>query len=328
MSLSPRQRSLLVNLALATASVVAVLGLLEAAARLFYDEPWHEKLVGVQRRGERYPYRLNSRGLRSPEYSAVKQPGERRVLVLGDSFTFGQGVFDGEKIFPRILERRLNEKAEKPSSRVTVLNGGLPASLTGDWLRLWHALAADFDPDVVLIVFFLRDGTRIASIPEFFGEIRQAVTLRNQGSLIYEKSYLYRTLRDRLDRAAISERYGRAFLDAYFGDEEQTAEWRAAQGNLLRLKELAERSGAAVGFVIFPVLVGLDDDYPFAAICDLLERFGRDHGLPVLNLLPAFLGEDGPELWISSYDQHPNEKGHAIAAEAMLPFLQELLAAP
>jgi len=30
-------------------------------------------------------------------------------------------------------------------------------------------------------------------------------------------------------------------------------------------------------------------------------------------------------LWVSSYDQHPNEQAHLIAANSILPFLRELL---
>src|SRR5438105_3949459 len=38
------------------------------------------------------PIAVNSLGLRSPEVSPQKQRGERRVLVLGDSTTYGTGV--------------------------------------------------------------------------------------------------------------------------------------------------------------------------------------------------------------------------------------------
>ena len=49
--------------------------------------------------------------------------------------------------------------------------------------------------------------------------------------------------------------------------------------------------------------------------------------MPTFNLLPAFMGMDGTQLWVSPFDQHPNERGHAVAAEAMLPFIRDLSAA-
>ena len=71
---------------------------------------------------------------------------------------------------------------------------------------------------------------------------------------------------------------------------------------------------------MFPVLAGLDDDYPFTDICDLLLEFAAREQMPSLSLLPAFSGRHGPDLWVSPFDQHPNETAHAIAADAILAF--------
>ena len=47
-------------------------------------------------------------------------------------------------------------------------------------------------------------------------------------------------------------------------------------------------------------------------------------------LLAAFEGHDGPELWAHPSNQHPNERAHAIAADALAGFLlrEGLLATP
>jgi len=96
---------------------------------------------------------------------------------------------------------------------------------------------------------------------------------------------------------------------------------------VLEIKKEAEALGARVGFVVYPILVDLAEgrDYPFQEICDLLEQFAVERGMPVLNLLPSVRGQKGPELWVSPLDQHPNEKAHAIAAEAVAPFVARLL---
>jgi len=66
--------------------------------------------------------------------------------------------------------------------------------------------------------------------------------------------------------------------------------------------------------------------YPFQDVCDALLHFAREEGIKVLDLLPAFRGRDGSELWVSALDQHPNALGHQLAADAMLPFVRALLA--
>jgi hypothetical protein len=49
-------------------------------------------------------------------------------------------------------------------------------------------------------------------------------------------------------------------------------------------------------------------------------------GVPVLDLLPAFQGRKAKDLWVSPGDHHPNERAHAIAANEIGRFLEELLA--
>ncbi|MFQ5481781.1 MAG: hypothetical protein ACE5ER_03390, partial [Nitrospinaceae bacterium] len=42
-----------------------------------------------------YPINTNFLGFRERNFSLKKPPGVRRILVFGDSFTFGLGVFEG-----------------------------------------------------------------------------------------------------------------------------------------------------------------------------------------------------------------------------------------
>src|SRR5262245_7277911 len=63
--------------------------------------------------------RYNSLQFRDRE-PGPRRPGVRRVVVLGDSFTEGQGVKESD-VYPRVLERALNEPGE---GRWEVLNFG------------------------------------------------------------------------------------------------------------------------------------------------------------------------------------------------------------
>jgi lysophospholipase L1-like esterase len=314
------------RLTVSAVAFVVFVGVLELVARFAYDAPWHERLVDEQARHVELDYDRNIYNLRGPAYDYDKPEGTRRVLVLGDSFTFGLGVQDDDATFARILERELTASAIGDGGPVEVLNGGIIGSLTDLWVELWDAAKDPFAPDVVLIVFFLRDGTLATSIPAFFDDIRDEVAERNAESILYQSSYAYRTLRDARDGAAIRANYTAEFQAAYFGDESQTAEWVRARANLRRLHADARARSVPFGFAVFPVLAGLrGDDYPFQGICDLLADFASDEGMAVHALLPDFRGLAGPDLWVSALDQHPNEEAHRIAARSLLPFVAELL---
>ena len=298
----------------------------ELAARAVYVEPWWDALLREQLEAEQRTYERREDGLRDREYPSPKPEGRLRVLLLGDSFTFGIGVSDEEAIFPAILERELDrEAAALDAGGVDVLNAGIPASLTSTWVRVAEREGESFQPDVVIAVFFLRDGTTLRAKEDFFEPLRDELAGRNEGSRLYRASALWRVVRDRLDRLEVSKRYTNRFVEAFLGAPSETREWSKAQGNLRRIRDSCRGRSAAFGLVIFPILADLRGDYPFAPIVEEVARFGRESGMPTLNLLPFFSGEHAPDLWVSPGNQHPNERGHAIVAEAMLPFVRELL---
>jgi hypothetical protein len=323
-----KKRWVLKILLLVVSALVPLLAL-EVALRTSYVKPWYDQLVEDQEKSF-FRFRTSKNRLRDKDYATPKPEGHARILLLGDSFTVGQGVTNRREIFADVLERRLNRLLPKDSavSRIDVLNGGLGGSLTDKWVELYDHIAGRFEPDVVIAVFFLRDGTQTSSMGAFFGPIRDEIVERNQNSSLYQHCYLYRFFRDRLDRGHIAKNYIEVFLTAYFGEESETEEWRRAQRNLLALRDRARARDAEFGLVVFPILASFDDQpYPFGEVVEAVVSFAEKNEMPVHDLLPAFAGRKAPDLWVSPYDQHPNKEGHAIASESLLPFFQEMLEA-
>jgi len=95
--------------------------------------------------------RTNSRGIVGPEVPATKEPGEFRVVVLGDSYTVG-GQVPYEQTFPALLERDLHDAGY---ANVRVINAGVGGYTTFNESGL---LAEDLDwmkPDLVVLAAFL-----------------------------------------------------------------------------------------------------------------------------------------------------------------------------
>jgi lysophospholipase L1-like esterase len=299
----------------------------ELASRVIYTRPWYDKLVEEQVIDNSWSANivLNQFGLRDKDYPSVKPAGTKRVLILGDSFTFGSGVADSGAVFVRLLDRQLNAQVPPGIAHVDVINGGIAGSLTTDWAELLQKVKASYQPDVILIVFFLRDGTRTDSMGSFFGPIRDHIIAQNQKSALYQYSYFYRFYQDFVDQRTISRTYTKEINEAYTGDTLQTQEWRTAQFNIRMIAAIGEETNAKTGLVIFPVLADLSAPYAFQPAVDVLANYGKAQGLPTLSLLPAFMGKNGPDMWVSPYNQHPNAAGHKIAADAILPFLRKLV---
>ncbi|MFQ5913809.1 MAG: hypothetical protein ACE5JS_11555 [Nitrospinota bacterium] len=93
--------------------------------------------------------RVNREGFRGKEIQARKPAGRFRIFFLGDSFTFGLGVSDGETFAAR-LETLLNAQAGT-GRRFEVINGGVPGyNLAHYYLVLKHRVFR-YDPDLILL---------------------------------------------------------------------------------------------------------------------------------------------------------------------------------
>ncbi|MFM7143514.1 MAG: SGNH/GDSL hydrolase family protein [Alphaproteobacteria bacterium] len=304
-----------------------MLGLLaaEIGCRLLHAKPWYQGLVEAPE-GPTEAVHLNSLGLRDIDYASPKPSGVKRVLFLGDAVTFGAGMPRDDATFPELVERRLVGALREQEHEVEVLNGGRPGSLTGDWLREFTRVAPLFQPDVVIAVFFLRDGASRNSMADFFGAIRNGIVRRNEESALYRHSALWRSFRDGLDQRQVASDYVRALNLAFIGDEKQRHEWLKAEENLQKIASATVEMGARFGLVVFPLLADLDQDpYPFDRIGRLVAQFGHEQAWPTLDLLPTFLGQDARTLWVSPTDQRPNELAHRVAADAIVPFVKTLL---
>jgi hypothetical protein len=301
-------------------SLLVTAVIVEIGFRVTAREPWYERLeeeqhdafVVKQSVGEER-FRLREALDRPP-----KEPGSYRILFLGDSFTYGAGVEDASRIFPSLVVAKLNEGG----SRYELFNGGIPGSRTPAWVKLFQAAVGPYEPDLVVTVFFLRDGTRgVGGSRGAIRKIGKRMAELSEESWLFRHSRTYRYFRERRAQQELSREYLKAMHDGYLGEPEQTAEWERAQANLLAIRDEAEGRGAKFALVVFPVLFALGPDYPLEDVCLEIERFADEQGIPVLSLLPAFRGRHAPSLWVSPLDQHPNEQAHALAAEAITEFI-------
>ncbi|HMB69488.1 MAG TPA: GDSL-type esterase/lipase family protein, partial [bacterium] len=96
--------------------------------------------------------RINSAGFRDREYPLEKPEGTRRLLVLGDSITFGNSLRREER-FSEILEERYREDGEP----VEVLNLGVAGYDTVQEIAFLERSGLAFDPDVVLVAYCVND---------------------------------------------------------------------------------------------------------------------------------------------------------------------------
>jgi hypothetical protein len=103
------------------------------------------------------PVHINSLELRDArEYALAKQPNTFRILVLGDSVTFGHGSIY-EHSYPYLTEQRL--KTWMPSIDWQVWNAAVPGYNTSQELAQLLEVGDRFAPDLVIVGFYENDLT-------------------------------------------------------------------------------------------------------------------------------------------------------------------------
>lgn len=297
----------------------------------------------------------NSFGLRSPEVSVPKPGGTVRILMLGDSFTFGFGAADDE-VFSRRLEARLRDAY--PSRTIEVVNAGvLSYCPLLEYLQYRHRLHV-LEPDLVVLNFdmsdvqdhlaYSRDTVFSADgVPLFVTE----PSLRNQRPTAMPALLSFEWVARRIKGArgrVQSTLEGVPFVrdqDRYLwaldGGPEQNAEARAAMAPIEQLHQLLKHHAIPLVLATYPQPWQVSPDAtPVPPIRDQygvgrntvhrndrpfrqLEGFATEHGIPFVNATPAFRQDQNPAALFLDADFHFTPRGNDKYAEVLAAFIAD-----
>jgi len=271
-------------------------------------------------------YRINDDGFRDRPRTPFPKSGVYRILVLGDSVTFGYGVPEDET-FPQQLERALVQAG----ASVEVLNFGVNGYNPYTEAALFADRGAAYHPDLVLVQFCIND----LADPTLHFDAQTRLHL----GMIPDEAFPDPSKRRPLPRFPLLLRACRALRVCALMDDAWLA-WRAqppdaqdqlaalAPSNLddeIRRAWLAARYGeidqraraidAGFAVVVFPYREQVDGTAP-AGVQAQLEELGRSEGWITLDLLPAFREASARgerSLFLDTW--HPTAEGQRVAAE-------------
>jgi lysophospholipase L1-like esterase len=98
-----------------------------------------------------YQARINNLGFRDRDFAVRRSPA-RRVLAIGDSFTYGWGV-DGEDSWPKVMERELR----RGGLDIEVANLGAPGAGPREYAALAERAIPLLRPDLVVVGMLQAD---------------------------------------------------------------------------------------------------------------------------------------------------------------------------
>jgi lysophospholipase L1-like esterase len=274
-------------------------------------------------------HQVNPSGFRGPPFRQTPS-GARRLVFLGDSFTFGEGVRD-EHTYAEVTARTLTT----PDTVIEAVNLGVGGYNTAQASATLKSIGLAFDPAVVVLGYVPNDAE-----PALFrvDPASGRPVRRNREALIEAEGApqsppstgLYRLRLARLiwqsrTQARLAKQTIAYYQSLYTDDREG---WKETQRALRDIMNTCRDRNIPCIVVMFPVLFELNDNYPFEAIHAKVGDVVRAGDGIFIDLLPALKGLDAPSLWVHPTDQHPNERVHAIAGKLVAEALRAEVAKP
>lgn len=299
-------------LLLAVALVGSAIGAEHAARFVFRDVTTSTDNAGFfTRRWLRTgPNRFNVFGFRGPSFSQTKPPGVYRIAVVGDSFTFGNGIRQEDR-YTDLMQARL-------PARIEVLNFGDAGANTPEHEKRVAALARTVQPDFILLQWYVND----MEDDDITGRPAPVPLVPPLHDWLVARSALYNVANMKWGEAQVRLGWQRSYVQ-YMNDRLSNPHGQFAQADSRHLHALidhARKAGIPMGMVLFPDTAGpLDDRYPFGYLHERVLATCAEYRLTCVDLWKDFaLVKNRRQLWASRFDHHPSARANEIAAERIL----------
>ena len=247
----------------------------------------------------------NSQGLRADrDVSMQKDPAATRILMLGDSVTFGFGVEQHETTSAQ-LESHLNAAGR----RVEVLNAGVGNYNTSMQVESYLSERRQLNPDLVILNFFVNDAEP-TPVP--------------RGNFLTRSSMAAVYFNNRVDSVARWTN-GAPGWEKYYSDlyREDAPGWQQAKQAIQSLQRSCAEDGRRLAIVNYPDL-HQTNPYPLTVITDRIRQVATALSLPFLDLTPEVTQQNQAALlWVNGGDPHPNAATHAKYAARIAAWLAQ-----
>jgi len=263
--------------------------------------------------------RVNELGLRGPAMEQ-REANEVRILTLGDSSVFGDGVPESS-VLGQVAARALTERWGRP---VTTINGGIPGYACTQSLGLLARVGATVEPDFVVVANLWSDvfPADVHRREERHRIVETRSALRNFAT--------YRVARMMLGPWLASRRVGFASDPSRIGslgpDNPTRTPLEGYASNLHEMVDVIESLNAQPVFLVLPAPIDFDSGGVPTTVVTFraaMAAVAHARGAPLLDAPDHFVGGGGSPA--DFRDQvHPSASGHSLLGSLLADLLEPL----
>ncbi len=281
--------------------------------------------------------KINGKGLRGPELDYAKPDGVIRILYLGDSVTFGDGLESYEQTFPYVIESIFKSKFKTP---IETINAGVSGYDAGQEYIYLSREGIKYSPDLVVVAFNLNDVTEKFGLLRFGGsgegwQLSHTYSsnfqwLRDNSSIWYFVRKTGATVRFGRDTQAGAKRQEtldvKSLVD-YPDRQDVMNAWQTTFEELRSTFDFCRERGIPVALVVFPWRFQFADVSGQAGPQKVVRQYAEGNGIPVLDLLPILAermkqqGKKPEDYFLDS--NHLSRFGNQIASEVIGSFIEK-----
>jgi len=305
------------RLVVSAVAIAAAFAVAECTTRFAYRQDTsngHGASVRADHGGDASPI-VNNLGFREGPIGP-KDPDQFRIAIIGDSFSWGQGLQERER-FSNLLDAQLGPRYE-------VLNFGMPGHTMPEHVDELEPVLK-LKPDFVLLQLYINNFEtpgmrRPSAYPLLPADLNARLT---------DASLVYQLLADRWaqlqESLGLVDSYAR-YLARHLRDP-NSPDSREAFGKLRQFISRTRAAGVPTGAVLFPATDSMGPnglDYPFGFIHDRVQAICAEERIVFVDLLAPFARAGDPHsLWVSPFDAHPNALANQRAAAEILDAFAE-----
>jgi hypothetical protein len=290
---------------------------------------------------------INGQGVRDDREIGPKPPGEKRIVILGDSLVLSVQV-PRAQTFCQLLEDRLNRDAGPV--RYRVINAGVQGYGPVEERLFFHEIARGFQPDLVIETVFVGNDAEeaVTSAPRLRGAARPMGEALSDSFVtrlrrLVRRSMVLQVIRLRIvsvtDRLSTVVAPPEPPLQSYAANPAPRIQegLRISRESVEAIVAEAAASGARTMVMLMPARFQVDDaDYGHlkqavegshgVLVRDAAtERFDRALApvpIPRFDALPALKAAlPGPDVFFQQ-TVHLTPRGHEIVAQALDAFIR------
>lgn len=274
----------------------------------------------------------NSYGFRDYEWEMPKPPDKIRIMVVGDSLTFGNAA-PFEAIFSKVLERKL----KKLNANIEVINAATQGWSTFIEVDFLKVEGLGYQPDLVIIGFYPNDfisrpknyQARLSEEGRWESRPRWLRWLPYRYIFLLKRSALVTYMRDRIDTFSQAEKdmVNKLLFNEIDLNRDQNI--IDTLGYILEMKQACAQKNVKILLASIPTVNTFWVPRGQPRYNNRLRSFCQAHDIAFVDLAEGFWKVKNPTaLYYYPWDLHMNPKGHHLVAEQLAQPVMELLQTP